>query len=324
MKTDILNLLKAEANTKGFTSGEELSRQMGVSRTAVWKHIKMLRQEGYHIDSMPRLGYRLVETPDKIYPQEIYPLLNTKVFGGQIRHFEQVASTNDTLKKIADQGAPEGMVVLSEQQTAGKGRLGRNWFSYPGTGIWCSVLLRPGIMPQDAPKLTLLGAVAVVEGIENYCGVRAGIKWPNDLLLGGKKLCGLLTEMRSELDRVDYVVLGMGINIKPESVPAELKHKATSLVNDLGRDVNRAKLLASILDALESNYQCFLGHGFQAIREKWQEYNITLGNKVTVTSALDSVSGTAVRLGAGGGLVVCTDEGVEQEFFAGEVSLNKR
>ncbi len=321
MKAEILQLLKN--NPGEYLSGEELSRQMQVSRTAIWKHIKMLRQEGYQIDSVPRLGYRLVHSPDKLYAQEIYPLLSTSIIGKQIYHFDRVTSTNERLKELADQGKPEGTVVIAEQQTAGKGRLGRSWFSPPGAGIWCSVLLRPDILPPDASKLTLLGAVAVAEGIELQCNVRLGIKWPNDLLFSGKKVCGLLTEMRAELDSVEYVVLGFGINIKPVAFPEEVKDRAISLEEVTGAEVKRVQLVATILQALEDNYLLFLKQGFRPVRSKWEDYNITLGKRVTVASHRRPVSGIAVGLSVSGGLIVRTDAGVEQELLAGEVTLQK-
>ncbi|WP_366923311.1 biotin--[acetyl-CoA-carboxylase] ligase [Metallumcola ferriviriculae] len=320
MKGKILALLK---KSDEYVSGEWLSKEMGVSRTAIWKHINYLRQEGYKIESVPRLGYKILHIPDKLYAEEIYSLLTTNFIGKKIYHYNHLTSTNDQLKKLADEGKGEGTVVVAEQQTAGKGRLGRSWFSPPGAGIWCSVLLRPTVSPAHAPKLTLLGAVAVAEGIEKYTGLQPGIKWPNDLLVEGKKVCGLLTEMRAEVDSINYVTLGFGINIKLVDFPEEVKGKAITLEGVLGKKLNRVGLLACILNAFEKNYLLFLSKGFSPIRGKWEELNVTLGKMVTVTSHSGTVSGEAVALGDGGGLVVRTDGDELKEFLSGEVTLSR-
>ena len=320
MKESILGVLKGHKK-EGFVSGEELSRQFQVSRTAIWKHIRALKEEGYEIESIPRCGYKLVAVPDMLYPQEIKPLLTTEIIGTKIHHFEEVTSTNDVIKQLADKGAPEGTIVVCEEQLAGKGRLGRTWFSPRGAGVWCSVLLRPSIMPQHASKLTLLGAVAVAQGIRNQCGITSGIKWPNDLLFQGKKVCGLLTEMRAELDSVEYVVIGFGINVKNIGFHEDVSCKAISLEQMVGGEISRKELLAEILASIESNYLLFLEQGFTPIKEQWEQFNITLGNKVVLSSPGQRVTGTAVRLGDEGQLVIKSVKGEERAYYAGEVTL---
>ena len=320
MKESILGVLKGHKK-EGFVSGEELSRQFQVSRTAIWKHIRALKEEGYEIESIPRCGYKLVAVPDMLYPQEIKPLLTTEIIGTKIHHFEEVTSTNDVIKQLADKGAPEGTIVVCEEQLAGKGRLGRTWFSPRGAGVWCSVLLRPSIMPQHASKLTLLGAVAVAQGIRNQCGITSGIKWPNDLLFQGKKVCGLLTEMRAEQDSVEYVVIGFGINVKNIGFPEDVSCKAISLEQMVGGEISRKELLAEILASIESNYLLFLEQGFTPIKEQWEQFNITLGNKVVLSSPGQRVTGTAVRLGDEGQLVIKSVKGEERAYYAGEVTL---
>lgn len=320
MKESILGVLKGHKK-EGFVSGEELSRQFQVSRTAIWKHIRALKEEGYEIESIPRCGYKLVAVPDMLYPQEIKPLLTTEIIGTKIHHFEEVTSTNDVIKQLADKGAPEGTIVVCEEQLAGKGRLGRTWFSPRGAGVWCSVLLRPSIMPQHASKLTLLGAVAVAQGIRNQCGITSGIKWPNDLLFQGKKVCGLLTEMRAEQDSVEYVVIGFGINVKNIGFHEDVSCKAISLEQMVGGEISRKELLAEILASIESNYLLFLEQGFTPIKEQWEQFNITLGNKVVLSSPGQRVTGTAVRLGDEGQLVIKSVKGEERAYYAGEVTL---
>ena len=320
MKESILGVLKGHKK-EGFVSGEELSRQFQVSRTAIWKHIRALKEEGYEIESIPRCGYKLVAVPDMLYPQEIKPLLTTEIMGTKIHHYEEVTSTNDVIKQLADKGAPEGTIVVCEEQLAGKGRLGRTWFSPRGAGVWCSVLLRPSIMPQHASKLTLLGAVAVAQGIRNQCGITSGIKWPNDLLFQGKKVCGLLTEMRAEQDSVEYVVIGFGINVKNIGFHEDVSCKAISLEQMVGGEISRKELLAEILASIESNYLLFLEQGFTPIKEQWEQFNITLGNKVVLSSPGQRVTGTAVRLGDEGQLVIKSVKGEERAYYAGEVTL---
>ncbi len=320
MKESILTILK-EHKKEGFVSGEELSRQFQVSRTTIWKHIRVLKEEGYQIESIPRCGYKLIAVPDMLYQQEIKPLLKTKIIGNKIHHYKEITSTNDVIKQLADNGSPEGTIVVCEEQLAGKGRLGRKWFSPNGAGIWCSVLLRPSIMPQHASKLTLLGAVAVAQGIRNQCGITSGIKWPNDLLVQGKKVCGLLTEMRAELDSVEYVVIGFGINVKNIEFHDEVSCKAISLEQLVGSKISRKKLLAEILASIESNYLLFLEQGFTPIKEQWEQFNITLGKKVVLSSPGQRVAGTAVRLGEEGQLVIKSVKGEEQAYYAGEITL---
>ncbi|NTW05163.1 MAG: biotin--[acetyl-CoA-carboxylase] ligase, partial [Peptococcaceae bacterium] len=207
----ILELLRTSAGE--FLSGEKISKKIGISRTAVWKHITALRQEGYSIEAMPKIGYRLLDIPDRLYPEEIRDNLTTVSLGRNIYYFKTVQSTNQEARRLAQEGVPHGALIIAEEQTGGKGRFGRVWFSPKTLGIWASLVLRPEISPENAPPVTMLAAVAVAVAVENITGIALGIKWPNDLLYENKKACGILTEMNGEMDKVNFLILGLGINV---------------------------------------------------------------------------------------------------------------
>ncbi len=319
MKSEILTLLKK--HRPEFVSGEEISVLLHVSRTAIWKHVRALRDDGYIIESHPRVGYCLVAVPDRLYPDEITSRLETKLIGNSVVHFQTVASTNTVAKELAAAGIPEGTVVVAEEQTGGRGRLGRGWHSLAGQGIWLSVILRPDINPMDAPKLTLLTAVALARTMSVYPGVKPGIKWPNDILVGGKKIAGILTEMNAEIDRVNYIVLGIGVNINTAVIelPEELRAIATSLYIVTGRRWERLDFVASMMENLEELYMLFRNGKFPAIIEEWKSFSITLGQRVKVMSPQgEMVEGLAQDLDSDGALVLSTATG-QQRILAGEV-----
>lgn len=229
MKYAILQLMKEAA--PGFVSGGELGKRFHVSRTAVWKYIEELRQEGYSIEAVPRNGYRLLSSKDRLNAYEIANDLNTSVAGNEVVYLDTVDSTNNYARKMADEGCVDGFTVIAGQQTAGKGRLGRSWASPNGSGIYVSIVLRPPLAPSETQIFTLAAAAALVNAIRETTGLKAGIKWPNDVVIDGRKLCGILTEMNSEADRVNYIILGIGINYSQEAedFPEELRNRAISL-----------------------------------------------------------------------------------------------
>ncbi len=320
MKDILLAVLKDKAET--YVSGEELSRKLGVSRTAVWKHVGNLRKEGYDIKSAPRLGYKLVAVPDLLLPAEISDGLRTSVIGKQIYYYAETDSTNRLAKKLAMDGEPEGSVVLVERQLAGKGRMGREWSS-PSGGIWMSVILRPSLAPHQAQALTLAAAVAAVEATYNATGVMTGIKWPNDLLLCRKKISGILTEVSAEMERVNYLILGVGFNA---NIPGELfSHlpEAGSLLAQTGKPVKRALWVKLFLERLEYYYLLAMREGFADIFNAWRRYSVTLGEEVEVHVAGRIETGVAVDIDSNGALQVKTGAGIET-FMAGDVSLKKK
>lgn len=322
MRSSILELLRNAG--ENYVSGEEIAVQLGVSRTAVWKHIQELRQAGYDIVSHSRSGYSLRQAPDLLLPGEIRNGLETTLIGQDIRYFEDVSSTNTVAKALAADGAVEGTIVVSEAQGAGRGRLSRGWFSPAGKGIWFSLILRPDFLPQDAPKCTLLAAVAVVRAIRQF-SLSVGIKWPNDILFEGRKLVGILTEMSAEMERVNYIVIGTGINVNMDTAdfPPEVAEIATSLSIMKGEHLPRVKLLQAVLTAMEELYLDVLQNGFVSVLDEWRQYSVTLGQEVRVLGIHESFVGKAVDIDEDGALLVDTEHG-RRRVLAGDVSIRPR
>lgn len=321
MRTKILEILRK--CPEEYLSGEEISRQLEVSRTAIWKHMQTLKQAGYEIEAHPRRGYRLQNRPDLLLPYEIRETVGSKILGKKdIFYFSDIESTNNEAKKQANLGCPEGSIVLSESQNKGRGRLSRGWFSPQGKGIWLSIVLRPPFNPYDAPKCTLLAAVAVTKAIRKVTQVECGIKWPNDILYQGKKIVGILTEMSAEIDAINHVVIGMGINVNidQEEFPVELREIATSLSVVKGQEISRLSLLNAILMELEEMYSKVVELGFVEMLDEWRQLSITLGKNVNVVGSGRDFSGLAINIDQDGALLVETSECVER-VLAGDVSI---
>jgi BirA family biotin operon repressor/biotin-[acetyl-CoA-carboxylase] ligase len=310
----------AEAGDE-FVSGEAISDKLGLSRAAVWKHVNALRAQGYRIDAIPARGYRLVEVPDRLGPLELRPLLSTHDLGQTVHAYDELPSTNDLAKELAEDGAAHGEIVVAEAQTAGHGRLGRPWASPPGKNLYVSVVLRPDLPLQRAPEITLLTSVALCE-IVREAGVDASIKWPNDVLAGGKKLAGILTEMAADPDRVQWVVVGVGVNLnaEPGDFPASLRDVATSVAAARGGPVPRALFTAAFLSRLEQWLDRHAAEGFPPVRARWRALSGTLGRQVRVATGDGDVSGLAEDIDGAGALLVRTPDGV-QRILAGDVHL---
>ncbi len=311
----------AEAGDE-YVSGEAISDKLGLSRAAVWKHVEALRAHGYRIDALPARGYRLVEIPDRLTALELRPLLNTHDVGQVIHAYEELGSTNDRAKELADEGAEHGEVVVAETQTAGRGRRGRPWVSPPHRNLYFSVVLRPDLPPSRAPELTLVASVAVCDALR-LAGVDAGIKWPNDVLASGKKIAGILTELAAEPDRVHWVVIGVGVNVnaRPEDFPAALRGEATSVLIERGQPAPRALFAAACLTALEEWVDRHDEQGFGAVRDAWRERNVTLGRQVSVRAGDRDVEGVAEDLDERGALLVRTRAGLER-ITSGDVRVS--
>jgi BirA family biotin operon repressor/biotin-[acetyl-CoA-carboxylase] ligase len=324
LKERVLELLKN--GYPDFVSGEAICRSLGISRTAVWKHIQALRGAGYDIEAVPHAGYRLVSVPDRLYPAEITRGLATAFLGHKIYHYDRVESTNRTARELASRGVPAGTLVVAEEQTGGRGRMGRGWFSPHGLGIWCSVILRPAVNPMDAPPLTMLAAVAVARVLRRVTGVEAGIKWPNDLLVGEKKICGILTELSAEMERVNYLITGMGINVNIDrhQFPPELRETATSVLAETGRRVSRVALLQDLLAELEYWYTLWEREGFAPVLARWKEMSVTLHRPVKVFTWKESWEGWAEDVAADGSLLLRLPGGECKRVVSGEVSLRTR
>ena len=277
-----------------------------------------LRREGYQIEARQRSGYKLVCRPDRILQEEISCNLSTRAFGRALRTLKTVDSTQKIAHQWAREGAPEGAAVIAEEQTAGRGRLGRSWHSPPGSGIWMSLILRPPIPIARAPQLTLMASVGITRALIHETGLPVRIKWPNDLLIRGKKVCGILTELRGEQDRVHYVVLGAGINVNIDegTWPPDLRDRVTSLSAEAGRAFRRSSLIAAILEALEQTYEAYLKQGFPAIRTEWERLSGILGRPVTARNPDGDVSGIARGLNGDGALLLETEEGLTPVYSA--------
>lgn len=240
MKSEILHILRSQ---DGYVSGQELCERFGVSRTAVWKTINQLKEEGYEIEAVPNKGYHITACPDVVSAEEVKSLLETRWAGQNIAHFAAVDSTNNKAKRMAEEGAPHGTLVIADEQTGGRGRRGRSWNTIPGAAIAMTLVIRPELPPERASMVTLLMGMAVASGCRELLGLPVGIKWPNDAVLDGKKICGILTEMSMEMDAINYLVIGTGINVNMDEFPEEISQVATSLSIHAGHTVNRAEVI---------------------------------------------------------------------------------
>ena len=319
MRKEILGFLRKSG---GNVSGEEMSASLGVSRAAVWKQMNTLKEQGYVIESHPRRGYRLISGPDRVSEEEVIPFLKTESLGRTYYYKDQVDSTNHWGKELAVQGAPEGTVTVAEEQVGGIGRMRRGWFAPFGKGIWFSLILRPPFMPYEAPKITLMAAVSVAETFIAH-GIPCQIKWPNDILINGKKLVGILTEMSAEVEGIHHVVIGIGINVNfaKEDFPEELQEIVTSLSLAKGEPLNRAELFADILFNLEKDYHQVLKSGFTEIFDRWRKLSATLNQSVRVIGPTETFEGVATELDESGALWVERTDGVRELVQAGDVSV---
>ena len=319
MRNEILDYFrKADGN---FVSGQQISKDLHVSRTAIWKHINVLKERGYIFESSTRKGYRLIYAPNLLTPLEIDSALHTETFGRHVVYLESTQSTNEEAKKIAREGAEEGTIVVAEEQITGHGRLARGFYSPFAKGIWFSLILRPKFFPMEASKCTLLAAVGVCRGIRRMGLADAGIKWPNDILVHGKKLVGILTLMSASMEKIDYIIMGIGINtgIKKNEFPEDFREGATSFLNE-GINVSRKDLLAAILGELEKEYSIAQDEGFDKVLDDWRALSVTLGQEVRVIFGDDSYTGKAVDIDRDGCLLFNTGSEVKR-VIAGDVSI---
>lgn len=313
-----------QGRTGMVVSGEELRGILGISRTAVWKHINNLRRQGIRLVTVPARGYRLEAAGDVLVQAAVAAGLATKRLGNRIICFPETGSTNIEAARLADEGAVEGTVVLADGQSQGKGRLGRQWISPPGVNLYCSVILRPAILPQSAVHLTYLSAVAVARAIGRISSLKPRIKWPNDILIDGCKVAGLLNELNAETDRVNYVVLGIGVNLNmtADQFPADLRSPATSLFLASGKKIDRVAFAQLLLKELDDLYDTFLRDGYTPIRRLWLEQGRMLGCQVQVDLGNNRpFTGMVTGLDEMGALLVRRDDGGEERIVAGDVRV---
>lgn len=324
MATKDLLLSYLKEKRGAWVSGESLSNEMSVSRTAIWKHVRKLKEEGYFIESSPKKGYLLSRDSDLLLPNEIREGLGTRVFGKMdIHYFKEVDSTNMRAKDLAEAGAREGTVVIAESQTAGRGRRGREWFSSPGNGIYATLILRPAMPPIGAPRITLMTAVAVAEALLSLVELDLKIKWPNDILIKGRKLAGILTEITTEMDAVNYIVVGLGLNVNSpsESFPKEIREKATSIFIETGEQFSRARLVRTILEQFEKYYEMFKKNEFFSIIHRWKQLSDIVGKKISVDVLGQEHMGEVVDIDDDGVLILKDDQGRIQRIISGDVTL---
>lgn len=318
----ILKVLRSSTDT--HTSSDELCKITGISRAAVWKHVEDLRREGYDIEASPHLGYKLVKIPDSLIPGELMWKLKTKIIGRAIISYRKIDSTNDSAYALAEKGIAEGTVVVAEEQTKGKGRHGRKWESPPKSGVYMSCVIRPEMAPSEIAKITLLAAVAVAKAIRYFTGLDAMIKWPNDILINRHKVCGILTEMKAEQDSIDFIILGIGVNI---NTPVEYLPKgASSLKEELSRsskkeNLSRVEFVKKVLESIDEEYSRLRIKGFKPIMEEWRGLSALPGSKIKVVLPNRTIEGEAHDIDSDGSLIVRLDSGVLEKVSSGDVVM---
>ena len=319
MSTEILTILR---ESEGYVSGQQLCEQMHVSRTAVWKVIEQLKKEGYTIEAVRNKGYRLTGSPDVMSSAEIESLLETAWAGRDVLYLDETDSTNVQAKKLGEAEGTHGTLIVSDRQTAGKGRRGRGWDSPSGASIYMSILLRPDILPDKAPMLTLVMALAVVRAVREITGEEAGIKWPNDIVLNKKKICGILTEMSAEIDYINHVVIGVGINVNTEDFPEEIKKTATSLFIETGKKWKRSEFIAAAMKYFEEYYEIFLKtQNLKMLQEIYNGFLVNKDAQVRVLEPGNEFDGCALGINETGELLVRKSDGEITKIYAGEVSV---
>jgi BirA family biotin operon repressor/biotin-[acetyl-CoA-carboxylase] ligase len=319
-------LLALRSTGSGFVSGAELSQQLGISRAAIWARIEDLREFGYDIAATPHQGYRLLSVPDRLCADDLLALAaENQVVGRDIRVFEETNSTNDVIDKLARDGVKEGAVVFAEAQSKGRGRLGRKWMSPAKKGLWFSVLLRPQLRPQAATQLTVAAATALCRAIREQTDLRPEIKWPNDILISGRKVAGVLTELSAELDNIKHITLGIGIdvNLAATDFPPELRKIATSLKIEAGRSINRIDLGAAILRELDRDYRLIRERQFPQLADEWEALCCTVGRRVSIHLGPRLLCGRAESLDDDGALLLRTDHGHLERIIGGDLTLEK-
>lgn len=316
MQQQIIHFLKQSTT---HVSGEQMSEQLHISRAAVWKYIDQLRQEGYEIAAIPHIGYKLETSPDRLLPHEITYGLKTKFIGHEVFVKESTGSTMDDAFGLGMAGCPDGTIVCAETQTQGRGRLGRRWVSPKDKGLYFSVVLRPDFALTQMPYMTLMSAVALAQAFETTCDLKVSIKWPNDILIGPQKLAGILTEMRAEMDRVNLVVIGFGINVNSQA--QQIGERAISIKMATKKQVDRIALLQKILERLEFWYAVLQKKGIKPILAEWMKYCHALGQRVRVFVGDHAIEGVAAGLGEDGSLLIRQSNGKIHKHIAGDVQV---
>ena len=319
MKTEILTLLR---ESKEYISGQELCTKLGVSRTAVWKVMKQLKEEGYEIEAIQNKGYRLTGLPEVLSESELSSRIHTKWAGKNLHYFKETGSTNTDAKRFAEAGESHGTLVVADMQSAGRGRRGRSWQAPFETTISMTIILKPDFAPNRAPMLTLVMALSVAKAMVEITNLDCKIKWPNDIVVNGKKVCGILTEMNAEMDYIHYVVIGVGINVNLEKFPEDIAETATSLLLESGHPVSRAQLIQKSMEYFEQDYETFVrDQNFSGLMQEYGTYLVNKGTPVKVLDPKGEFTGTARGINEQGELLVELEDGSITAIYAGEVSV---
>jgi BirA family biotin operon repressor/biotin-[acetyl-CoA-carboxylase] ligase len=312
-------------NESEFLSGQHLAEIAGCSRTAVWKHIEELRKEGFEFEAVRRKGYKITSIPENMTADKITLGLKSAFIGRELYYHESVESTQKLAYKLAYENAEEGTVVIAEEQIAGRGRMDRKWHSPKYSGIWMSIILRPQLPIPKAPQLTLIAAVGVVQAIEEVSGLLPEIKWPNDILINGKKVTGILTELQAEADRINSVIIGIGVNVntRREDFPLELEQIASSLAIESGKQIDREKLIRAILEKLEKLYVLYLDKGFFPIKLMWESYAVSIGKMITARTLTGEIKGKATGITEDGVLLVEDGAGKIHHIYSADIQIDE-
>ncbi|WP_042145625.1 biotin--[acetyl-CoA-carboxylase] ligase [Paucisalibacillus sp. EB02] len=308
-------------NDGNFISGQEISDLLQISRSAIWKHMKELEKDGYVIEAKRNKGYRIIKSPSKVSENTVQWGLETNWLGKSILHKETINSTQLLAHQLAMDNAPHGTVVIADEQTAGKGRLQREWYSKKNKGIWMSIILRPTILPYLAPQLTLLTATVLADVMKKELELDPKIKWPNDIILHDRKVSGILTEMQAEQDQIQYIVIGIGMNVNHDDgeIPDDIQSKATSLMIESGKEWDITKLIQRIFVAFEKSYAEYINHGFSIIKKRWESYGYRLGEKVQLKTFQSVQDAILTGIAEDGALLAKYDDGVIHKIYSGEI-----
>lgn len=321
-RNKLINLLAEKSSKNEFISGQVLSEKLNISRSAIWKHMNELKKDGYIIEGISRKGYRIMMYPDKLSENTIKWGLNTNWLAHHIIHKESVESTQKLAHIAALDGAAHGTIVIADEQTDGKGRADRFFHSKKDEGIWMSIILRPNILPYEAPQITLLTATILAQVLDQYEGINPQIKWPNDILINNKKVSGILTEMQAEQDKVSYVIIGIGINVnqKLSSYPKDLQSKVTSLNIEKNEKNDKTKLIQNIIKSFEEKFDLYLKDGFPNVKTIWEQYGFRINEQLEIKTSNESWSGKFLGIAEDGALLAKRDSGIIEKIYSAEIS----
>nr|WP_149474087.1 biotin--[acetyl-CoA-carboxylase] ligase [Oceanobacillus polygoni] len=317
---DQLIQLLAE-NGDAYISGQALSDSIGISRNAIWKQMKELEKDGYQIEAKPRVGYRITEFPDKLSSNTLKWGLDTAWLGKTILHHPTVDSTQAIGHQAAREGGPHGTIIVADEQTGGRGRMNRSWHSAKGKGMWLSIILRPKILPNHAAQLTLLTATVLADVLDKYDSVKPFIKWPNDILINEKKAAGILTEMQAEQDQIQYILIGIGLNVNQtrDDLHEDIQSKATSLRIESGNELSIKNLIQELLIAFEASFDKYMEQGFLPIKKKWESYGFKIGEEIAIKTFKDYWRAPFHGISEDGALCTETEEGKPISLYSAEI-----